>query len=80
MGEPVITIRRTEPGDYEAVRQIFLGPSVIAGTLQMPFPSAEFWRKRLDNPPEGLVSLVACADGEIVGQRGLSTFSGQRRG
>lgn len=79
MDNPSITIRRTEPGDYEAVRQIFASPSVVAGTLQMPFPSVEGWRKRLANPPEGLISLVACADGEVIGQTGLTYITRPRR-
>lgn len=69
-----ITIRRTEPGDYEAVQQIFNGPRAVWGTLQVPFPSAEQWRKRLAEPPEGLFSLVACVEQEVVGQLSLQTF------
>ena len=74
-----ITVRRTEPGDYEALRQIFAGPKVIWGTLQLPFPSAEQWRKRLAEPPEGLFSLVACVEAEVVGQLGLHTFPNRPR-
>lgn len=69
-----ITIRRAEPGDYEAVARIFAGPKAVWGTLQLPFPSAETWRKRLAEPPEGLFSLLACADNELIGQLGLHTF------
>ncbi len=70
-----ITIRRAEPGDYEAVQHILAGPQVIWGTLQLPFPSVEQWRKRLAEPPEGLFSLVACVENnEVVGQLGLHTF------
>jgi putative acetyltransferase len=33
------------------------------------------WRKRLAEPPEGFISLVACAENdEVVGQLGLHTF------
>ncbi len=74
-----IIVRRTEPGDYEAVRQIFAGPKVIWGTLQLPFPSAEQWRKRLAEPPEGLFSLVACVEAEVVGQLGLHTSPNRPR-
>jgi putative acetyltransferase len=70
----IIQIRRTEPGDYEAMREIFSGPKAIWGTLQVPFPSAEQWRKRLAEPPEGLYSLVACVDGEVIGSLGLHTL------
>ena len=75
-----ITIRRTEPSDYEAVQHIFTGPQAVWGTLQLPFPSAEQWRKRLAEPPEGLFSLVACVDNnEVVGQLDLHTFPNRPR-
>jgi putative acetyltransferase len=74
-----ITIRHTEPGDYEAVQRIFTCPRVVWGTLQLPLPSVEFWRKRLAEPPEGMFSLVACAEGEVVGQLGLHTFPNHPR-
>ncbi len=74
-----ITIRHMEPGDYEAVHKIFIGPRVTWGTLQIPFPSAEMWRKRLAEPPEGLHLLAACVDDEVVGQIGLHTFPNQPR-
>ena len=79
-----ITIRRTEPDDYEAIWRIFSGPKAVAGTLQIPFPSAEQWRKRLAEPPEGYYSLVACVEQEngkqeIVGQLGLMLITRPRR-
>jgi putative acetyltransferase len=73
------TVRRAEPEDYEAVRLIFAGPRAVWGTLQLPFPSADIWRKRLAEPPEGTFNLVACAGDEIVGQLGLHTFPGNAR-
>lgn len=69
---PVVTIRRAEPDDYEAIRQIYSGPKVIAGTLQLPFPSQEMHRKRLAEQPDGFYSLLACVDHEVVGHLGLS--------
>jgi putative acetyltransferase len=74
-----ITIRHIEPSDYEAVHKIFSGPQVVWGVLQVPFPSAEMWRKRLAEPPEGFYSLVACADDEVIGQVGLHTFPNRPR-
>lgn len=74
------TIRRAEPGDYEAIHRILAGPRVVRGTLQLPFPSAELWRKRLADPPEGLISLVACLEsGEVIGQLGLHTSPNRPR-
>jgi L-phenylalanine/L-methionine N-acetyltransferase len=69
-----ITIRRTEPTDYEAIAKVLGGPRAVWGTLQLPFPSVETWRKRLAEPPAGLYGLVACVEGEVVGQLGLHTY------
>lgn len=69
-----ISIRRAEPSDYEAVCRVFAGPNAVWGTLQLPYPSAESWRKRLAEPAEGRFSLVACVAEELVGQLGVHTF------
>ena len=69
-----IVVRRAEPGDYEAVRLVFSGPNVVWGTLQLPFPSAELWRKRLAEHGEGLFRMVACVEMEVIGQLGLHMF------
>ena len=68
-----IAVCHSEPEDYKALHRIFSGPRAVAGTLQRPFPSAEMWRERLSEPPEGLYSLVACVEGEVVGSLGLET-------
>lgn len=62
-----ITVRHAEPGDFEALREIHAQPKAVWGTLQLPFPSAEKWRKRVQEMPEGKHFLVACLDDEIVG-------------
>jgi L-phenylalanine/L-methionine N-acetyltransferase len=74
-----IAIRRAEPSDYEAIARILTCPKVIWGTLQVPFPSIEQWRKKIAEPQEGLYSLVACIDREVVGQIVLHTFPNQPR-
>ena len=66
-----ISVRHAEPQDYEALHRIFSGPKAVAGTLQLPFPSAKTWRRRLAEPPEGLYPPVACVEGEVVGNLGL---------
>ncbi len=73
------TIRRAEPDDYKSLHQIFSEPKAVRGTLQLPFPSAELWRKRLAEPPEGTFNLLACVDDEIIGQLGLHTFPNHPR-
>ncbi|MEZ4663639.1 MAG: GNAT family N-acetyltransferase [Caldilineaceae bacterium] len=69
-----IEIRHAEPDDYLAVQQIYMQPKAIAGTLQIPYPPSELHRKRLAEPREGSISLVAVVEGEVVGQLGLHTF------
>jgi L-phenylalanine/L-methionine N-acetyltransferase len=69
-----ISIRRAEPADYEALHQIFTGPKVVWGTLQLPYPSRETWRKRLAEPSEGTFQLVACIEADLVGQLDIYTF------
>lgn len=69
-----IHIRHAEPSDAEALQRIFTYPGVVRGTLQLPFPSLEMWRKRLAEPPTGFYSLVACKSGDVVGHLGLNTF------
>jgi putative acetyltransferase len=74
-----ITVRHAEPGDYEALHRIVSGPKASAGTLQLPLQSAEAWRKRLADPPDGMFSLVACVEGEVVGNLGLETYPNRPR-
>lgn len=76
---PHVSVRHAEPGDYEAMHRIMSGPKAAAGTLQLPLQSAEAWRKRLAEPPEGLFLLVACVDGEVVGNLGLETSPNRPR-
>ncbi len=62
-----IAIRHVEPEDFKAIQQLHTQPKVIWGTLQMPFPSVEQWRKRLAEKPDSLYGLVACVENGICG-------------
>ena len=66
-----IEIRRVEPGDYRAVQQVYAQPRAVWGTMQLPFPSEELWKKRLAEAGDQTYGLVACVEGEIVGHAGL---------
>jgi putative acetyltransferase len=76
---PHVSVRHAEPEDYEAMHRIMSAPKVAAGTLQLPLQSAEAWRRRLAEPSEGLFLLVACVEGEVVGNLGLETFPNRPR-
>ena len=73
------TVRQAEPNDYEALQRIFTGSKVVWGTLQLPYPSLEMWRKRMAEPQEGSFTLLACVENEVVGQLGLYTFPNRPR-
>ncbi|MBL8260015.1 MAG: GNAT family N-acetyltransferase [Candidatus Competibacteraceae bacterium] len=74
-----LAIRHSEPSDAEAIRLIYASPNVVAGTLQVPYPSHELWRKRLsDLEPEARM-LVAVADNAVVGHLGLHPAYRPRR-
>jgi putative acetyltransferase len=78
-GHSDTTVRHAEPSDAEALHGIFQSRSVVAGTVQLPFPKLSLWRERLGNPPEGVYQLVACVEDEVVGSLALVTFPDRPR-
>ena len=74
-----LRIRHAEPEDYRDIYEIYCCPKAQAGTLQMPYPSAEMWRERLATRPEGLYNLVAVVGERVVGIAGLQTFPNRPR-
>lgn len=74
-----LVIRRAEPSDYEAFRATYADESAYSGTLQLPFPSSEAWRKRLEgNGPDDYV-LLALVDGKVAGNAGMHVPQGSPR-
>ena len=69
-----LEIRRVEPGDYQAVCAVHAQPNALRGTLQLPFPSEEMWKKRIEGYGDETFALVACVDGEVVAMAGLNLF------
>jgi putative acetyltransferase len=74
-----ITIRRAAPDDAEDIQRIFDTPRAVWGTLQVPYMSAEFRRRRLAEADDSIHPLAAVVDGEVVGQLTLHTFPRPRR-
>src|SRR4051812_13503594 len=79
MERPRVEIRRAEPEDYVSVYDIYSAPSAYAGTLQLPFPSLEVWRQRLQHPEEGVYNLAAVVEGRLVGMLTIVTFPSKPR-
>jgi len=69
-----IRIRRAEPDDGAAIHEIYSCPRAFAGTLQLPYPSLELWRRRLAEPGDGAYNLVAVVGERVVGMLSVHTF------
>lgn len=74
MSIEALTIRRAEAEDDTAVAELFRSFTVYAGTLQVPYPSREYWRRRITENPESSHYLVGVIDGRVVGMANIDTF------
>jgi len=69
---PNVRIRGGSTDDWEAYHAIWSQPSVYRGTMQIPYPSADWNRERVqERPPARFWPLVAEVDGQVVGNLGL---------
>ena len=67
-------IRRSQLGDAAALAHHMSDPEVFGGLLQLPYPSEELWRQRIqDNNAPGAQTLMLVAEhaGKAVGCAGL---------
>ena len=69
-----LKIRRAEPDDCSGISEMFESPKVYSGTLQVPYPSREYWRRRLSENAESVHTLVGIIDEGIVGMVSVVTF------
>jgi putative acetyltransferase len=53
---------------------MFESPKVYAGTMQVPYPSREYWRRRLSENTQSVYTLVGIIDERIVGMVSVVTF------
>ena len=82
MTDPLITVRRARPADAADCARVMGDPAVYANLLQLPMPSEEFWRQRLEAhaaPDSGEIHLVAEVGGRVVGNAGLHPAAQLRR-
>jgi putative acetyltransferase len=73
-----IRVRGREPDDIEALAELFNTPSVVAGTLQLPYRSVATRRAQLTDETS-TYHLVAEIDGRVVGAAGLHAEPSPRR-
>jgi putative acetyltransferase len=67
-------IRRAQLGDAPVITRIYSDEAVFGGVLQMPFPTEELWRGRIErgNKEAGAdIMLVAEVDGQAIATAGL---------
>lgn len=57
---------------------MFSSPKVYEGTLQLPYPSREYWRKRISDA-DGCYNLVAVSGEHIIGMVSVNTFPNRPR-
>lgn len=57
---------------------MFRSPKVYEGTLQLPYPSREQWRKRITET-ESCYSLVAVSGEHVIGMLTIETFPNRPR-
>lgn len=72
----VIEYRRAAPADAAALHHLMGDPQVFSGLLQMPYPSVEAWRKRLEQQAEqqdGL-HLLAVEGTDVIASAGLHSL------
>lgn len=74
-----ITIRGRELSDVEACHRIHSYPDVYQWTLQLPLPTLDSWRKKLERMlNDGVPGFVAELNGDVVGELTLFTNSNVR--
>lgn len=80
-GQP-FTVRRARPADAADFARMMSSPEVYANLMQLPFPSEERWRARIEEfaaPDRTDLQLVAERDGRVVGSLGLHPATQIRR-
>ena len=78
MSERDVQIRPVEPEDWPDVAEVFNQPAVIAGTLQLPFRSQAYQRKRLEESVPGRLHLGAVIEGKLIGTAALFRLENRR--
>lgn len=62
-----LKIRALEQKDFDAIAELHATERAYSGTLQLPYPSKIYWRKRLEGMSSNDHILIAEIDGQVVG-------------
>jgi putative acetyltransferase len=68
-----VEYRRAVAADAESVARLMSDEAVFAGLLQLPYPTPDLWRKRLETQvtDQDALHLVGVAGGHVIGSGGL---------
>ncbi len=75
---PEWILRAVQPKDAEGVAALINLPGFRWGTLRLPYETPEQVGRRIEKAGPDLVSLVAVADGRIIGNAALERQAGRR--
>ena len=73
-----LVIRPVTPSDAQQIADFHNQPGYRAGTLRLPYQSAEEVRRIIEQPRGEVLSLVAVMDDIVVGDIGLIRATGRR--
>ena len=83
MSSAAITVRRPRPDDAAALVATMGDIEVLAGLLQVPYPTEAMWKTRIDEmatgPTTAELFIVAERGGEVVGNAGAHPLGHVRR-
>ncbi len=82
MPNSALTIRRARPSDAADMARQMAHPAVYSWLMQLPLPSEDMWRQRLEQfaaPDKADVLFVAELEGRVVGSAGLHPAAQLRR-
>lgn len=74
-----IVVRHAEINDAQALQHIYAQPAVQRDTLHIPLPPLKIFTERVTDLQPGTRNLVACIDGQVVGQLMLHVEQSPRR-
>ena len=74
-----VKVRAANEDDYEGLHAVWSCRGVARGTLQTPYPSLDYTKRRLQELPEGGHCLVAEVDGRVVGSIAIICGKNRRR-
>ena len=82
MNSKPLLVRRARPSDAADFARLMAESGVFANLMQLPFPSEEMWRARIEEqlkPSHSDLHLVAESDGRVIASLGLHPATQVRR-